>query len=73
LSAAQDGLAVGRTMMREILYRLLSGEQAARLRQIARADSKLQQISREYSRLFGAPPMRDIARLKASPDLGFAA
>ena len=139
---------------REILYRLLSGEQAARLRQIARADSKLQQIgraigwirrhyaepfsieavavearmspsalhqhfksvttmsplqyqkqlrlqearrmilsqpvdaatagyrvgydspsqfSREYSRLFGAPPMRDVARLKASPDLVFAA
>jgi AraC-like DNA-binding protein len=139
---------------REILYRLLSGEQAARLRQIARADSKLQQISRairwikrnyaepfrieavaaeagmspsalhqhfkavtamsplqfqkqlrlqearriilsqavdaatagyrvgyespsqfsrEYSRLFGAPPMRDIARLKTSPDLMFAA
>jgi AraC-like DNA-binding protein len=139
---------------REILYRLLSGEQAARLRQIAGADSKLQQISRaitwirghytepfsieavaaearmsasalhqhfkavtamsplqyqkqlrlhearriilsqaadaatagyrvgyespsqfsrEYSRLFGAPPMRDVARLKTSPDLMFAA
>jgi AraC-like DNA-binding protein len=139
---------------REILYRLLLGEQAARLRQIARADSKLQQISRaiswikrhyadpfsieavaaearmspsalhqhfkavttmsplqyqkqirlqearrmilsqavdaatagysvgyespsqfsrEYSRLFGAPPMRDFARLKASPDPVFAA
>lgn len=26
------------------------------------------QFSREYARLFGAPPLRDIARLKASPD-----
>lgn len=27
------------------------------------------QFSREYSRLFGAPPVRDIARLRASPEL----
>jgi AraC-like DNA-binding protein len=27
------------------------------------------QFSREYSRLFGAPPIRDIARLKARPEL----
>ncbi len=27
------------------------------------------QFSREYRRLFGAPPLRDIARLKAAPDL----
>lgn len=134
---------------REILYRLFHGEQAHRLRQIAVAESKLQQInraigwikshyqepiriedaaakanmstsafhhhfkqvtsmsplqyqkqlrlqearrlmlgqamdaatagfnvgydspsqfSREYSRLFGAPPLRDIARLRATPD-----
>jgi AraC-like DNA-binding protein len=26
------------------------------------------QFSREYARLFGAPPLRDIARLKASPE-----
>jgi len=31
---------------REILYRLLTGEQAPRLRQIALADSKLQQVNR---------------------------
>lgn len=31
---------------REILYRLLTGEQAARLRQIAVAESKLQQVNR---------------------------
>lgn len=139
---------------REILYRLLTGPEAARLRQIAQADSKLQQInraigwirqhfaepfsietlasearmsasalhhhfkavtamsplqyqkqlrlqearrlillqgsdaataghqvgyespsqfSREYSRLFGAPPVRDAARLRATPDLMLSA
>lgn len=138
---------------REILYRALFGEHGARLRQIATADSRLQQInraigwikanyaepfrieavakaasmsasalhqhfkavtslsplqyqkqirlqearrmilaqsldaataghnvgyespsqfSREYSRLFGAPPARDIARLRASPDSMYA-
>jgi len=137
---------------REILYRLLMGEQAARLQQIAFADSKLQQVnraigwikrnfarpfsidviaaeacmspsalhqhfksvtamsplqyqkqlrlqearrlilsdaadaataghavgydspsqfSREYGRLFGAPPRRDVARLKTTSDLVF--
>ncbi len=135
---------------REILYRLLQGEQAARLQQIAVADSKLRQVnraiswikknfdkpfsidtvaaearmsasslhehfkavtamsplqyqkqlrlqearrlmfgqtidaasaghrvgyespsqfSREYARMFGAPPVRDIERLRASPGL----
>jgi AraC-like DNA-binding protein len=154
LAAPRDIPILAPLAEREILYRLLSGEQADRLRQIACADSKLQQIgraiswirrhytepfsieavaaearmsssalhqhfkavttmsplqyqkqlrlqearrmilsgavdaatagyrvgyespsqfSREYSRLFGAPPMRDIARLKASPDLVFAA
>ncbi len=137
---------------REILYRLLTGEQAARLRQIAVAESKLQQVnraigwikrnyqksfsveavaaearmspsalhqhfkavtamsplqyqkqlrlqearrlilanaldaasagfrvgyespsqfSREYSRLFGAPPLRDVARLRSATELMF--
>lgn len=27
------------------------------------------QFSREYARMFGAPPVRDIERLRASPDL----
>ena len=27
------------------------------------------QFSREYSRLFGAPPLRDANRLKSSPDM----
>ena len=31
------------------------------------------QFSREYRRLFGAPPVRDIERLRASPDLVFGA
>ena len=30
------------------------------------------QSCREYSRLFGAPPLRDIARLKALPESAFA-
>lgn len=34
---------------REILYRLLQGEQAARLRQIASAESRLQQVNRAIS------------------------
>lgn len=138
---------------REIHYRLLTGDQAVRLRQIALADSKLSQVnraiswikqnyarpfrietvaaearmspsslhehfkavtamsplqyqkqirlqearrlivgqavdaataahrvgydspsqfSREYSRLFGAPPMRDAGRLRAAPEAGIA-
>ncbi len=78
---------------REILYRLLRGQQGARLRQIAVNNSLTQrvahavdwlkrhyaeplrietiaqevcmspsQFSREYSRLFGAPPLRDVVR-----------
>jgi AraC-like DNA-binding protein len=31
------------------------------------------QFSREYRRLFGAPPARDVGRLRSSPDLVFAA
>ncbi|MBL8644128.1 MAG: AraC family transcriptional regulator [Rhodospirillaceae bacterium] len=31
------------------------------------------QFSREYSRLFGAPPVRDAARLRADPGLAFVA
>jgi AraC-like DNA-binding protein len=31
------------------------------------------QFSREYSRLFGAPPLRDVARLKAQPDQAMVA
>jgi transcriptional regulator GlxA family with amidase domain len=27
------------------------------------------QFSREYARLFGAPPLRDVARLRARPDM----
>jgi AraC-like DNA-binding protein len=26
------------------------------------------QFSREYARLFGAPPAKDVARLRAAPD-----
>ena len=31
------------------------------------------QFSREYRRLFGAPPVRDVARLRASPELALTA
>lgn len=31
------------------------------------------QFSRDYSRVFGAPPARDISRLRASPELMVAA
>ncbi len=152
LAAPRDIAVLAPLVEREILYRLLVGEQAARLRQIAFADSRLHQVnraigwikcnfakpfsidvvaaeacmspsalhqhfksitamsplqyqkqlrlqearrlilseaadaatagravgydspsqfSREYGRLFGAPPRRDIARLKAAPDLAF--
>lgn len=147
LKAPADIAVLAPLVEREILYRLLTGEQAARLRQIAVAESKLQQVnraiawikrnyrspfsveivaaearmspsalhqhfkavtamsplqyqkqlrlqearrlilarahdaasagfqvgyespsqfSREYSRLFGAPPLRDVARLRGS-------
>ncbi|MCF2151555.1 AraC family transcriptional regulator [Desmonostoc muscorum LEGE 12446] len=146
LETPQDIAILAPLVVREILYRLLSGEQSARLRQIALVDKRLQgisrainwlkwnyekpfridaiaheacmspsslhhhfksvtamsplqyqkqlrlqqarrlmlgqgmdaatashyvgyespsQFSREYSRLFGAPPLRDIARLKS--------
>jgi len=152
LASPRDIAVLAPLAEREILYRLLTGEQAARLQQIAFADSKLQQVnraigwikrnftkpfsidviaaeacmspsalhqhfksvtamsplqyqkqlrlqearrlilseaadaataghtvgydspsqfSREYGRLFGAPPRRDIARLKTTPDLVF--
>jgi AraC-like DNA-binding protein len=150
LGNPRDLAVLGPLAEREILYRLLQGPDAARLRQIAQADSKLQrvtrainwikqhfsepfsietlaaearmsasalhhhfkqvtamsplqyqkqlrlqearrliliqgsdaasaghqvgyespsQFSREYSRLFGAPPLRDANRLKASPEM----
>lgn len=151
LETPRDIAALAPLAEREILYRLLLGDAAARLRQIALADSKLQQInraitwikhhyaepfsiaavtkaagmspsslhhhfkavtamsplqyqkqlrlqearrlilsqamdaataghtvgydspsqfSREYSRLFGAPPVRDVTRLKQLRDFG---
>lgn len=153
LERPEDAPILAPLIEREIHYRLLRGEQAARLRQIALADSKFNQVnraiswikqnytrpfrmevvaaearmspsslhehfkavtamsplqyqkqirlqearrlimaqavdaataahlvgydspsqfSREYSRLFGAPPMRDAERLRASPETGVA-
>lgn len=154
LSSPEDILALAPLAEREILYRLLTGDQADKMRQIAVADSKLAQVtraigwikrhyaepfriekvaaearmspsalyqhfktvtamsplqyqkqlrlqearrlilsesldaanaahrvgyespsqfSREYKRVFGAPPMRDIAHLKAAPLSSFGA
>lgn len=153
LDHPSDAAILAPLIEREIHYRLLTGDQAARLRQIALADSKLNQVnraiswikhnyarpfrievvaaearmspsslhehfkavtamsplqyqkqirlqearrlilgqavdaataahlvgyespsqfSREYCRLFGAPPIRDAERLRASPDTGVA-
>ncbi|RYE28641.1 MAG: AraC family transcriptional regulator, partial [Hyphomicrobiales bacterium] len=46
LEAPADIAVLAPLVEREILYRLLTGEQAARLRQIAVAESKLQQVNR---------------------------
>ncbi|CAN7581571.1 AraC family transcriptional regulator [Bosea sp. LjRoot90] len=46
LAAPADVPMLAPLAEREILYRLLTGEQAARLRQIAVAESKLQQVNR---------------------------
>ena len=154
LDAPQDLPMLAPLAEREILYRLLTGDQGPRLAQIAMAESKLQQVgraidwikrhfdqpfsidvvaaearmsasalhehfkavtalsplqyqkqirlqearrlilslgadaataghqvgydspsqfSREYRRLFGAPPVRDVARLRASPELALTA
>ncbi len=46
LDTPQDIDALGPLTIREILYRLLSGESGAMLRQMAQADSRLNQIAR---------------------------
>jgi transcriptional regulator GlxA family with amidase domain len=46
LESPADIAVLAPLVEREILYRLLTGEQAARLRQIAVAESKLQQVNR---------------------------
>ncbi len=53
--------ALAPLIIREIVYRLLKGEQGARLNHLlaSGADKKL----------FGAPPQRDIARLRSNLEL----
>lgn len=49
LEAPQDAPILGPMIRREILYRLLQGEQGASLRQVARPDSRLSQVQRAVS------------------------
>lgn len=49
LEKPRDIAVLGPLAEREILYRLLNGPDAARLRQIAQADSKLQRVTRAIS------------------------
>ena len=58
---------------REILYRLMTGEQAARLRQIATAESRLQQVNRaigwikrNYDKAFSVEALAQEARMSPS-------
>lgn len=58
---------------REILYRLMTGEQAARLRQIATGESKLQQVNRaigwikrNYDKAFSIETLAQEARMSPS-------
>jgi hypothetical protein len=104
LARLLDSPAEARFLMplitREIIYRLLMGEQSARLRHVAtlgdnpyrisQAIERLRkdydqplriesddasQFTREYKRLFGLPPVRDVERLRgaARPDVRSAA
>ena len=58
---------------REILYRLMTGEQAARLRQIATGESRLQQVNRaigwikrNYDKAFSVETLAQEARMSPS-------
>jgi hypothetical protein len=55
---------------REIVYRLLAGGEGARLAHLVASSQGGYEdpayFSRDYKKLFGAPPQRDIARLRGS-------
>ncbi|HEV2512831.1 AraC family transcriptional regulator [Bosea sp. (in: a-proteobacteria)] len=73
LESPADITVLAPLVEREILYRLLTGEQAARLRQIAVAESKLQQVNRaiawikrNYRNPFSVEIVAAEARMSAS-------
>jgi AraC-like DNA-binding protein len=73
LDRPRDAAVLGPMLEREILWRLLNGEQGAMVRQIGLADSRLSQVSRaiRWIRLHHAEPFRieelaEIAAMSAS-------
>lgn len=73
LGAPQDAAVLAPLAIREILYRLLTGAQAARLRQIAQSDSRLAQVQRairwiseNYTAAIRIEDVADEARMSAS-------
>jgi AraC-like DNA-binding protein len=69
LERPRDAAVLGPMLEREILWRLLNGEQGAMVRQIGLADSRLSQISRaiRWIRVHHAKPFRieDLAEMAA--------
>ncbi len=75
LDSPRDAAVLGPLLEREILWRLLTGEQGAMVRQIGLADSRLSQISRaiRWIRLHHAKPFRieELAELAAMSPSSF--
>ena len=68
LGSLRDIPVLGPLAEREILYRLLRGDQASRMSQIALAESKLQQVNRAIGWIKRNFRERfSIARLRAEP------
>ncbi|ODR94380.1 AraC family transcriptional regulator [Methyloceanibacter stevinii] len=73
LDTPQDIPVLAPLFERELLFRLLQGDQAAKLREIALGDSRLQQvgraidyIKRNYREPFRVEDLADVARMSAS-------
>lgn len=73
LDSPQDIPVLAPLFERELLFRLLQGDQAAKLREIALGDTRLQQIGRaigyikrNYREPFRVEDLADIARMSAS-------
>jgi AraC-like DNA-binding protein len=73
LEAPRDIAILAPLAEREILYRLMTGEQAARLRQIATGENRLQQVNRaigwikrNYDKAFSVETLAEEARMSPS-------